>query len=223
MHNETHQLELRQFLVDFVLNTSQPLRIVECASLRQLLQELDPLFAIPDSKSIKAMINLAYNHTFEAMINLLHPITSVYLTLDLWTARSNNGYLGITCSFLDQQYNLKEMALTISHVRYPHTAENINDAIEEILEKWDLRSKVYSITTDNGSNVKKCVKNMEGIEWHPCASHTLQLVIGKGLIPVKQLISRVKRLINFFSRPKQSERLEDIQKSINESSEVMNF
>ncbi|CAB4402737.1 unnamed protein product [Rhizophagus irregularis] len=161
MHNETHQLELRQFLVDFVLNTSQPLRIVECASLRQLLQELDPLFAIPDSKSIKAMINLAYNHTFEAMINLLHPITSVYLTLDLWTARSNNGYLGITCSFLDQQYNLKEMALTISHVRYPHTAENINDAIEEILEKWDLRFKV----------------------------------------------------------PKQSERLEDIQKSINESSE----
>jgi hypothetical protein len=209
--------------VDFVLNTSQPLRIVECVSLRQLLQELDPLFAIPDSKSIKAMINLAYNHTFEAIINLLHPITFVYLTLDLWTARSNNGYLGITCSFLDQQYNLKEIALTISHVRYPHTAENINDAIEEILEKWDLRSKVYSITTDNGSNIKKCVKNMEGIEWHPCASHTLQLVIGKGLIPVKRLISRVKRLINFFSRPKQSERLEDIQKSINESSEVMNF
>lgn len=178
--------------MDFVLNTSQPLRIVECVSLQQLLQELDPLFAIPDSKSIKAMINLAYNHTFEAIINLLHPITFVYLTLDLWTARSNNGYLGITCSFLDQQYNLKEIALTISHVRYPHTAENINDAIEEILEKWDLRSKVYSITTDNGSNVKKYVKNMEGIEWHPCISHTLQLVIGKGLIPVKRLISRVK-------------------------------
>ncbi|GBC11564.2 hypothetical protein GLOIN_2v1482909 [Rhizophagus irregularis DAOM 181602=DAOM 197198] len=89
-------------------------------------------------------------------------------------------------------YNLKEMALTISHVRYPYTAENINDAIEEILEKWDLRSKVYSITTDNGR-----------------------------LIPVKQSISRVKRLINFFSRSKQSERLEDIQKSINESIDVL--
>ncbi|EXX61613.1 hypothetical protein RirG_169560 [Rhizophagus irregularis DAOM 197198w] len=54
------------------------------------------------------------------------------------------------------------MALTISHVRYPYTAENINDAIEEILEKWDLRSKVYSITTDNGSNIKKCVKIWKG-------------------------------------------------------------
>ena len=42
--------------------------------------------------------------------------------------------------------------------------------------------------------------------------HTLQLIIGKGLVPVKSLIIRVKRLIDFFMRPKQSERLEDIQK-----------
>ncbi len=67
---------------------------------------------------------------------------------------------------------------------------------------------------------------MRGIEWHPCASYTLQLIIGKGLIPVKKLISRVKQLINFFSKPKQAKRLENIQKSINENkreNEVINF
>ncbi|EXX64721.1 hypothetical protein RirG_140090 [Rhizophagus irregularis DAOM 197198w] len=53
---------------------------------------------------------------------------------------------------------------------------------------------------------------MDGIEWQGCTAHTLQLVIGKGLVPVKKLIVRVKRLIDFFMRPKQSERLEDIQK-----------
>jgi len=54
----------------------------------------------------------------------------------------------------------------------------------------------------------------------------LQLIIGKGLIPVKKLISRVKQLINFFSKPKQAKRLENIQKSINENkreNEVINF
>ena len=178
---------------------------------------MDSAFNIPDSKGVKAIIHYAYNYTFEAMINLVQPITSVYLTLDLWTARSNYEYLGITCLFLDQQYNLKEIALTISHIKYPHTAENIKDAIEEILNKWNLRSKVFSITTDNGSNVKKYVQEMEGIEWHPCASHTLQLVVGKGLLPAKKLILRVKRLINFFSRPKQAERLENIQKNLNEN------
>jgi hypothetical protein len=146
--------------------------------------------------------------------------------LDFWTARSHHGYLGITCSYLDQQYNIHEITLTLSYVRYPHTSEHIKESIEEILDSWNLRSKVHSITTDNGSNVKKCVKNMRGIEWHPCVSHTLQLVIGKGLLPVKKLILRVKRLIIFFSRPKQAERLEDVQKNINENqieNEVMSF
>ena len=32
------------------------------------------------------------------------------------------------------------------------------------------------------------------------------------LVPIKLLIIRVKKLIDFFMRPKQSERLEDIQK-----------
>jgi len=51
------------------------------------------------------------------------------------------------------------------------------------------------------------------IKWQPCAAHTLQLVIGKGLSSIKLLILRTKRLIDFFLRPKQSERLENIQKS----------
>ena len=42
--------------------------------------------------------------------------------------------------------------------------------------------------------------------------HTLQLVVGKGLSSIKLLVLRVKRLIDFFLRPKQSERLENIQK-----------
>ena len=187
-----------------MLDTSQALRLVEKASFRKFIRELDSAFDIPDSKSVKAIIHRAYNFSFNAIANLLQPITSVYLTLDLWTARSNYGYLGITCTFLDQNYNLNEIALTISHIKYPHTSENIRDAIEEILNEWNLQSKVFSITTDNGSNVKKCVKEMEGIKWHACASHTLQLVIGKGLMPVKKLILRVKLLINFFSRPNQA-------------------
>ena len=172
---------------------------------------------MPDSKGVKAIIYTAYDYTFKTLVKSLETISSVFLTLDLWTARSHNGYLGITCSYLDQQYNLHDLTLTISYVRYSHTADHIKDAIEEILNGWNLLSKVHSITTDNGSNVKKCVKSMRGITWNPCASHTLQLVIGKELLPIKKLILRVKRLINFFLRPKQAERLEEIQKNINEN------
>ena len=64
--------------------------------------------------------------------------------------------------------------------------------------------------------MRKAVKDLElitnNIMWQPCTAHTLQLVVGKGLAPIKLLIGRAKRLIDFFMRPKQSERLEKIQK-----------
>ncbi|GES79945.1 zinc finger BED domain-containing protein 1-like [Rhizophagus clarus] len=44
-------------------------------------------------------------------------------------------------------------------------------------------------------------------------THTLQLVVGKGLLPVELLIARTKRLINFFTSLKQIERLLNVQKN----------
>jgi hypothetical protein len=49
----------------------------------------------------------------------------------------------------------------------------------------------------------------------PCTAHTLQLVVGKGLLPAEILVARAKRLINFFTSPKQTEKLLEIQKSTN--------
>ena len=45
------------------------------------------------------------------------------------------------------------------------------------------------------------------------SAHTLQLVVRKGLRSVKLLVLRAKKLIDFFLRPKQSQRLEEIQKT----------
>ena len=61
---------------------------------------------------------------------------------------------------------------------------------------------------------------MNAIQWQGCDAHTLQLIIGKGLVPVKVLVKRVKRLIEFFMSSKQSERLEDIQKKYPDANKV---
>ena len=62
---------------------------------------------------------------------------------------------------------------------------------------------------------------MTGINWQGCSSHTLQLVINKSMKPCKILIARAKRLIDFFLRPKQSERLEEVQKLYPNKSNVV--
>jgi hypothetical protein len=52
-------------------------------------------------------------------------------------------------------------------------------------------------------------------------AHTLNLIVGKGLMPVEVLIARAKRLITFFMSPKQNERLKAIQIQFPTGTEVL--
>ena len=106
--------------------------------------------------------------------------------------------------------------MDITYIRYPYTANHILESLEQVLEEWKIRDLVFTITTDNGSNVKKAIQDMEGVNWLGCTAHTLQLVIGKGMKLAEILIARIKRLIDFFLQPKQSERLEDVQQKFPE-------
>lgn len=143
----------------------------------------------------------------------------------MWTGRNREGFLGVTCSFLDKNFTIHEVILTIEYIRYPHTAQNISDALLVILDNWGLREKTNVIVTDNGANMKKAINEMNeissNIRWQPCSAHTLQLVVGKGLSSVKLLVLRAKKLIDFFLRPKQSQRLGDIQKRLQNQTDVV--
>jgi hypothetical protein len=200
-------------LTNWIIEDLQPLYVVQSPSFRKLINELDSGFIMPDEKGIKKVIADTYNTTMPALIEKIRVESkSVSLTTDMWTSKSGQGYIGITCSYIDSEFALQEITLTVNYVRYPHTAEHIAESLEETLEDWKLREKVFVITTDNAAYMKKAISSMNAIECQGCHAYTLQLIIGKGLVPVKALIKQVKHLIEFFMSFKQSECLEDIQK-----------
>ena len=169
-------------MVNWIINDLQPFSVVNSPSFRIFCNELDPAFLVPEAKTIKAMIHRAYNFTYPKMVEQIgKEATSVALTADLWTGRNRKGFLGVTCSYLDADFILKEVTLAIEYVRYPHTAEHIAECFENILKEWKIRHITTTITTDNGSNMKKSVKLLNGVNWMGCFAHTLQLVVGKGL------------------------------------------
>ena len=88
----------------------------------------------------------------------------------------------------------------MQRVKYPHTGEIIKELLNKIFTDWDIASKLLTMTTDNGSNIKKAGRLMEATIFRlPCTVHTLQLTVGKGFDLVKALVLRAKRLIDFFN------------------------
>lgn len=67
-----------------------------------------------------------------------------------------------------------------------HTSENLKETLLEVMENWNVDGKVSGITHDNAFNITKAIKKIreninEGCRSMPCAVHTLQLAVNKGL------------------------------------------
>lgn len=110
--------------------------------------------------------------------------------------------------------------LSLNYVPYPHTGLVTKDLLLNELNKWNLSNKIVAITTDNGSNIVSSIKKLKQtleLDRVSCAAHTLQLTVKKALNAnddIKILILRVKKLISFFSSPKQLQALEKEEKAI---------
>ena len=175
---------------------------------------IDPEFIVPGDRKIRMMITKSYGYNRDKLKQLLKTTQSISLTTDLWSSRSKHGYLGLTATWINQNFEIMDVLLEISYFPTPHTANAITDAIKKAMQKWEIESHVVSITTDNGANMVAAIRDLAPIKRLSCAAHTLQLAIGKGLKLVETLVLRAKQLINFFSTQKQIERLIKVQKDI---------
>jgi hypothetical protein len=211
-------------LAAILIKDNRPISMCNDEGFVEFIHEFDPNYQIPCDKTIQQLLAESYNQIKEVLVaKLKKNVISCSITTDLWTARSRSGYIGVTCSFIDNDFKLCEAILSIQFVPYPHTGNNICGVLREIISNWNLNGKVFTITTDNGSNMVRAGKLMNELVRLPCTAHTLQLVVGKGLLPAEVLIARAKRLINFFTTPKQTEKLMEIQSNCRANSEVTKF
>jgi hypothetical protein len=207
-----------QKLMKWIINSVQPINTVNNEYLSEFLNCLNSNYKIPNEKNLKLLIHQSFNWSESEMKKLLEKSSeTISLTTDLWTSRAKQGFIGITASFINENFELINILLDLKYLPYPHTAEVICEQLKDTINTWNLQNKIIAVTTDNGSNMIKAISLMNRINTVvriPCTAHTLQLVIGKGLDPIFLLIARVKRLIRFFISPKQLERLKLVQREL---------
>ena len=212
--NNYGQREKELSTLRWILLTTQPLSTVVQKAYIEHMHVIDPQFTVPGEKKLRMMIARSYGYNRDQLKLLLKTAQSISLTTDLWTSRSKHGYLGLTATWINKDFEIMDVLLEISYFPAPHTARAITKTIKKAIQKWEIENCVVSITTDNGANVVAAIRDLTPIKRLSCAAHTLQLAISKGLKVVEDLVSRAKQLINFFSTQKQIERLIKVQKDI---------
>ena len=51
--------------------------------------------------------------------------------------------LGVTCSFVNNQFELCEATLAIEYLKYSHISNNIVNYLNQIIKNWNLVGKVH--------------------------------------------------------------------------------
>ena len=202
----------------FISLSLESIRVVE-PSFRNLLSTADPRFELPHRTyfTTKVIPDLYYSvrGQIEAQLAITDYCT---ITTDLWTSsHQHRSYISLTVHFVDsQKFVLHSLCLQTLEVPKEHTAVAIQQVLSSMFEEWDISSKVFGATTDNGQNIVNAIELLS-LEHFPCLAHTLQLAIKKiYTIPkVHTAIARCKKLVEHFNKStKETYRLREKQKML---------
>lgn len=155
------QNELIDACVDLVTVNGRPLTIFSDSGMQKILH---PMFEALDSSFItKHNIN---KHIEERALKIKNNIKDnlrnrlLCLKIDCVT-RLNRSIMGINVQYIDNA-KIVICTLAMSEIKTTHTAEHLKDLLIQSLMKFNIeKSQIYTITTDNGSNMLKMVKLLQ--------------------------------------------------------------
>lgn len=177
---------LTDSVLSIIVKDMRPLAIVEGEGFKEMLATFQPGYTLPSRRCFTNMMERKYETSLGKLKNKLKMASSkISLSTDAWTSLVTEAYLGVTCHFIDDNWDLVSFNLTTLPVEERHTAENIASWLEHVAEKFDISvDNVLAIVHDNARNIVAALRILEekfGVVSYRCAGHILQLVVNHAL------------------------------------------
>ncbi|XP_022177733.1 zinc finger BED domain-containing protein 6-like [Myzus persicae] len=168
---------------------------------KKFVNLLNPNYSLPTRQAIsKTLIPLEYQKCVFRVEELIEKeVDNVCLTTDCWTSRCNESYIAVTAHFVNKEFILKSVLIECTEITERHTSVNLSNEIKAIITKWKLDGKFVLVVSDNASNIKNAINNLQ-IRHLGCFAHTINLVVEEGLKCESDLINKVKTIVTHFRK-----------------------
>jgi hypothetical protein len=176
-----------------------PLSVVDGDGFKALIEYLAPSYELPGRKAFTARIEKLYEETKANVMKKLATCGSVVLTTDGWTSCVQDGYITVTCHYVDVDFQAQSLVLATREVEERHTAATLQEHLQNVVREFGLTDKVSAVVHDNASNVTHIGASV-GAEDVACGDHTLQLAVNAGLQTeaVSKMLAASNRLVGHF-------------------------
>jgi hypothetical protein len=173
----------------------------------EFIKSLRPSFPIKSCVTVRKDIMNIYLEQKDKLHAKLKSVTSQFsATIDIWTSCQDKSYMCVTIHWIDEEWRMQKRIIGFFHVEGRHTGQKLSQTFSEVMVKWCVEKKLFSLTLDNASSNEVAVKDIiaglkdtngnmvcDDIFFHVrCACHILNLVARDGLCVIARTIDKVK-------------------------------
>ncbi|XP_019115228.1 zinc finger BED domain-containing protein 1 isoform X2 [Larimichthys crocea] len=178
-----------------------PINTVDGAGFQDLIAFIEPGYKIPSRPSVTSRVEARFEKKKSELKTKLATATGVALTTDCWTALTTESYITVTCHYFNAKWELKSAVLTTTSMSDRHTADNLAEKLNDIVETWGLSGRVTACVHDNARNIV-LANNPTRVSWKSvaCYAHTLNLAVNDGFAAagISRAIVAAGRLVKHF-------------------------
>lgn len=123
---------------------NHPFTIVEEQPFIDLIASLNPDFQLPSASTVKNWVMSTYveNKVKVKETLALDGNGKPSATTDLWTSGNHHGVLAVTVTWLDANFEMKEIVLGFRKLKGEHSGANIAFAFSKVLEEYGILNRV---------------------------------------------------------------------------------
>jgi hypothetical protein len=188
-----------------------PFNIVEHEYLVDFIKSLRPSFPLKSRVTIRKEIMETFLEEKETLYKYLKTMQCRFsATMDMWTSCQNKGYMCVTIHWIDDDWHMQKRIIGFFNVKGRHTGAKLSETFTEVMVKWYIENRLFTLTLDNASSNEVAVQDIisdmkengngslvcDGLFFHVrCACHILNLVARDGMKVISGTISKVKSLV----------------------------
>ncbi|GJR67155.1 zinc finger BED domain-containing protein DAYSLEEPER-like protein [Tanacetum coccineum] len=137
----------RHEIARMIILHDYPLHMVEHKGFMTFFHNLQPKFNMVDFNTAQGDCVATYLSERSTIENLIARMPGrICLTLDLWNSNNTTGYVFITGSFIDSEWNIHKRLLSVVMELYPESEFAFSHAVCTCLIDWNIQGRLFSVT-----------------------------------------------------------------------------
>ncbi len=151
------------------------------SGMQYFLDKIKPGYKGPSRQTVRKRLDKMYQERRSALKEKFNKVPFISLTTDIWLNSRRHHFLVITAHYHDEHYQQFSEIISFRCFRGRHLSARLRQFILNELKKLDIQGKIFSITTDNGSDIKSATSSHEfGIRFS-CDAHNINRTVSCGL------------------------------------------